>query len=183
MKKELKITVLAVSFAAFGILPAFAQSKADNSAKPAKAARAVGSNSAQAKKKADKSSSQRVVFAPSSSRDPFLSMEEVEVIEKARLAEQKRLADEKKRLEELERQRRAEAEKQRLYEEDLKRNPARAVMGKIQIDGIVGTDAIINGKFVSKGDTVEGATIVKVSENSVSFVYKGQKFVKKLPLM
>ena len=110
-------------------------------------------------------------------------MPKAKVIEKARLAEQKRLADEKKRLEELERQRRAEAEKQRLYEEDLKRNPARAVIGKIKIDGIVGTDAIINGKFVSKGDTVEGATVVKVSEEAVTFVYKGQKFVKKLPLM
>ena len=124
-----------------------------------------------------------MVFAPTNARDPFLSREEVDSIEKARLAEQKRIADERKRLEEMERQRQAEAERQRQLEEELKRNPARAIINKITIDGILGTEAIVNGEVVGKGGTVLGAKIVKITDDSVTFVYKGQRFVKKLPLM
>ena len=124
-----------------------------------------------------------MVFAPTNNRDPFLSMEEVDSIEKARLAEQKRIADERRRMEELERQRRAELERQRQLEEELKRNPARAIIDKITIDGILGTEAIVNGEIVGVNGTVLGAKVVKVSDDSVTFVYKGQRFVKKLPLM
>ncbi len=153
---------------------------------PVKAAKAVGnqaSSATAAAKKANKEAAPRVVFAPTNSRDPFLSREEVDSIEKARLAEQKRIADERKRMEELERQRRAELERQRQLEEELKRNPARAIIDKITIDGILGTEAIVNGEIVGVNGTVLGAKVVKVSDDSVTFVYKGQRFVKKLPLM
>jgi len=198
MKQEFKATCLAVLFLAVIISPVFSQSKIviDQKKKtdiiepvvtkpaPVKAAKAVGNADKVApKKKGDKSNAPRVVFSPTNNRDPFLSMEEVDTIEKARLAEQKRLADEKKRLEALEKKRQAELEEQRRREEELKRNPARAVIDKIKIDGILGNEAIVNGEVVSKGGTVLGAQIVKITDEAVTFVYKGQRFVKKLPLM
>ena len=201
MKIYLNITLL-VSIMTVAALPVYAQGIVVDANKrsdiiepisapqvPVKAAKATkgtktaGKAPAAAAKKADKEAAPRVVFAPTNNRDPFLSKEEVESIEKARLAEQKRIADERKRLEELEKQRRAEAEKQRLLEEELKRNPARAIINKITIDGILGTEAIVNGEVVGKGDTILGARIVKVTDDAVTFVYKGQRFVKKLPLM
>lgn len=201
MKIYLNITLL-VSIMTVAALPVYAQGivvdadkKSDiiepisapqvpvKAAKATKGTKTAGKAAPAAAKKADKEAAPRVVFAPTNNRDPFLSKEEVESIEKARLAEQKRIADERKRLEELEKQRRAEAEKQRLLEEELKRNPARAIINKITIDGILGTEAIVNGEVVGKGDTILGARIVKVTDDSVTFVYKGQRFVKKLPLM
>lgn len=143
------------------------------------AAPAVAAPKAAAPKKEEKV----IRFAPKSKRDPFLSMAEVDSIEKARLAEQKRLSDERSKLEGLERARRDELEKQRRYEEELKRNPARAIIDKITIDGILGNEAIINGDIKGIGSTVLGAQVVKVSDNSVTFTYKGQRFVKKLPLI
>lgn len=202
MRIELKIVFCAIVMLTASIMPLRAQNSArvivDAERKtdiiepvampkvPVKAAKAVGnqaSSSTAAVKKENKESAPRVVFAPTNSRDPFLSMEEVESIKKARLAEQKRIADERKRLEELERQRRAELERQRRLEEELKRNPARAVIDKITVDGILGTEAIVNGEVVGVNGRVLGARVIKVSDDSVTFVYKGQRFVKKLPLM
>lgn len=198
MKQEFKAVFLSASFLAVIISPVFSQSKIviDQKKKsdviepvvtksaPVKAAKAVGNaGKAAPKKKTDKSNAPRVAFSPTNNRDPFLSMEEVDTIEKARLAEQKRIADEKKRLEDLEKQRRAALEEQRRREEELKRNPARAVIDKIRIDGILGNEAIVNGEVVSKGGSVLGAQVVKVTDEAVTFVYKGQRFVKKLPLM
>lgn len=121
-------------------------------------------------------------FAPVNKRDPFLSREEVGTIEQARLAEIKRREAERKRIEEEERARLAELERQRLLEEELAKNPARAVINRIRIDGIVGAEAIVNGDFKAVGDSVLGAKITKVSDSSVTFVYQGQTFVKKLPV-
>lgn len=200
MKKNLYITLLLSAALSAAALPLSAQQNnvvvdgSKNSdiiepvvtpAVPVKAAKAVGADAqkAPAAKKDAKEAAPRVVFAPTNARDPFLSREEVDSIEKARLAEQKRIADERRRLEEIEKQRRAEAERQRQLEEELKRNPARAIINKISIDGILGTEAIVNGEVVGKGGTVLGAKIVKITDDSVTFVYKGQRFVKKLPLM
>lgn len=200
MEQKFKISFFAIFFIAAGLYPLFGQENIVIDQKkgsgdviepvitkpaPVKAAKAVGNaaKAASSKKKGDKENAPRVVFAPTNNRDPFLSMEEVDTIEKARLAEQKRIADEKKRLEELEKQRRAELEEQRRREEELKRNPARAIIDKIKIDGILGNEAIINGEVVPKGGTVLGAQVIKITDNAVTFVYKGQKFVKKLPLM
>ena len=143
----------------------------------------VANSAAGAKAKVNMQEKKAVRFAPKSSRDPFLSREEVDTIEKAREAEQKRISEERKRLEDAEKARRDAQMKQKEYEEELKRNPARAIIDKISIDGILGTEAIVNGEIRGIGDTVLGAKIVAVSDNSVSFVYKGQRFVKKLPLI
>ena len=202
MRREIKSVFCAITIMATAIIPLSGQNPGgvivDGNRKtdiiepvvtpqvPVKAAKAVGnqaSSSTAAAKKANKEVAPRVVFAPTNNRDPFLSMEEVDSIEKARLAEQKRIAEERRRMEELERQRRAELERQRRLEEELKRNPARAIIDKITIDGILGTEAIVNGEIVGVNGTVLGAKVVKVSDDSVTFVYKGQRFVKKLPLM
>ncbi len=121
-------------------------------------------------------------FAPKNKRDPFLSREEVDSIDKARLAEQKRLLDERKKAEAIEIAKREALERQRRYEEELARNPARAIIDKITIDGIMGNEAIVNGNVVGIGDTVLGAKVTRVSDTAVSFIFKGQRFVKKLPL-
>ncbi|MBQ2312538.1 MAG: hypothetical protein II183_00040 [Elusimicrobiaceae bacterium] len=116
-------------------------------------------------------------------RNPFLSKEETIKIDQMRKAEQRRLA-----AEEAERKRQAEEARKRLIqqqilEDEIKRHPARAVMYKIQVDGILGRDAIVNGEVVSKGSKVLGATVVSITDNSVWFTYKGERFQRKMPLM
>lgn len=143
----------------------------------------VANSASGAKAKVNMQEKKVIHFAPKSTRDPFLSREEVDTIEKARAAEQKRITDERKRLEDAEKARRDAQMKQKEYEEELKRNPARAIIDKISVDGILGTEAIVNGEIKGIGDAVLGAKIVSVSDNSVTFVYKGQRFVKKLPLI
>ncbi|MDR0734595.1 MAG: hypothetical protein LBG16_02700 [Elusimicrobiota bacterium] len=122
------------------------------------------------------------VFKPETKRDPFMSKQEIELIESARIAEQKRRESERKRLEDQEKARRAEIEKQRLLEEELRKNPAREIINKIRVDGIVANEVIINGSFKGVGDSVLGARITKVSGTGVTFIYKGQTFVKKVPV-
>ncbi len=116
-------------------------------------------------------------------RNPFLSKEEVIKIEQMRKAELRRLAEE-----EAERKRRAEEERKRLLqqkilEEEIKRYPARAIMNKIRVDGIMGREAIVNGEVVGIGAKVLGAKIVSITDDSVWFTYKGQRFERKLPLL
>ena len=123
----------------------------------------------------------RRAFAPVNKRDPFLSREEVASIEAARQAEMRRLEDERRQLEVQERARLAEEERLRKLAEELAKNPARAIINKIKIDGFVGNEAIINGQFKSVGDTVLGAKITKITHDNVTFIYKGQTFSKKMP--
>lgn len=126
--------------------------------------------------------SKALKFDPKNKRDPFLSKEEVETIEAARRAEQKRVEEEKKLLEDEARARHEALEKQRRLEEELKKYPAKAIMDKINVDGILGTEAIINGEIKGIGDTVLGAKVIKVSGDSVTFIFKGQTFKRNLPL-
>lgn len=128
------------------------------------------------------SSIKKVSFNPVK-RNPFLSKEEVIKIEQMRKAELRRLAEE-----EAERKRKAEEERKRLLqqkilEEEIKRYPARAIMNKIRVDGILGKEAIVNGEVVGVGAKVLGAKIVSVTDDSVWFTYKGQRFERKLPLL
>jgi hypothetical protein len=123
-----------------------------------------------------------VVFAPASSRDPFLSKEEVDAIERTRQSEIQRIEQERKRLLDAERARLAELEEKRRREEELRKNPAKEIINKISVDGIVGSEAIINGQFRKIGDHVLGARITHVSDSSVTFIYKGQTFVKKMKI-
>jgi hypothetical protein len=123
-----------------------------------------------------------VIFAPSSARDPFLSKEEVESIERTRQEEIQRIEQERKRLFDAEKARLAELEEKKRREEELRKNPAREIINKISIDGILGAEAIVNGKFRKIGDKVLGAQITRVSDTSVTFIYKGQTFVKKMKI-
>jgi hypothetical protein len=119
---------------------------------------------------ADKAAPQARVFAPETKRNPFMSQQEVESIETARIAEQKRLESERKRLEDEEKARRAALERQRLLEEELRKNPAREVINRIRVEGIVASEAIINGDFKGVGDAVLGARITRVGSNGVTFI-------------
>lgn len=143
----------------------------------------VANSAAGAKAKVNMQEKQDIRFAPKNTRDPFLSREEVDTIQKARDAEQKRIDEERRKIEDAEKARRDAQMKQKEYEEELKRNPARAIIDKISVDGILGNEAIVNGEIKGIGAVVMGAKIVSVSDNSVTFVYKGQRFVKKLPLI
>lgn len=134
-------------------------------------------------KEGDSSIKTKVFFKPRTTRDPFLSKEESVRIEAARLAEQRKIEEERREQERQARQRQAELERQKLIEEEIRRNPAREIMNKLTIDGILGTEAIVNGQIVRKGTVILGAKVTRISENSVTFSYKGQSFVRKLPLM
>jgi len=130
----------------------------------------------------NKTSTKKVSFNPVK-RNPFLSKEEVIKIEQMRRAELRRLAEE-----EAERKRKAEEERKRLLqqqilEEEMKRYPARAIMDKIRVDGILGREAIVNGDVVGIGSKVLGAKVVAIKDDSVWFTYKGQRFQRKLPLL
>lgn len=124
----------------------------------------------------------KVAFNPGK-RNPFLSKEEVIKIEQMRKAEQRRLAEEAA---ERERQLKAERERllrQKILEDEIRRHPARAIMDKIRVDGILGKEAIVNGEVVGVGAKVLGAKVVAVTDSSVWFTYKGERFQRKLPLL
>ena len=124
----------------------------------------------------------KVVFNPTK-RNPFLSKEEVLMIEQRRKAEKRRMEEEAAERERLAREERKRLLQEQILKEELERYPARAVMYKINIDGILGKEAIVNGEVVSVGAKVLGAKIVAITDDSVWFVYKGQRFERKLPLM
>ena len=124
----------------------------------------------------------KVSFSPID-RNPFLSKEEVIKIDQINKDRQRKLA-----AEEAERKRKAEEERKRLLqqkilEEELRRHPARAVMYKIRVDGILGKEAIVNGEVVGVGAKVLGAKVVSITDDSVWFTYKGERFQRKLPLL
>ena len=87
---------------------------------------------------------------------------------------QRKLAEEKRRREEEERRRQLELAR-------LK-DPAREVRGKIHIGGIIGQEVFIGSKIYTVGNSVLGAKIVEITPDEVVFVYKGQKFVRKVEL-
>lgn len=158
--------MLAVPFAVF------AQENTNTEAKPKEAKTAP----------AQKVEAKRVSFNPTK-RNPFLSKEEVLKIEQMRKAERRRLEEEAAERERLAREERKRRLQEQILKEELERYPARAVMYKITIDGILGKEAIVNGEVVGIGSKVLGAKVVAITDDSVWFVYKGQRFERKLPLL
>lgn len=123
-----------------------------------------------------------VTFNPTRKRDPMLSNDDLLLLEhreKQRLAA---LEAERKRKEEEERRRRAEEERKRQWELMLLKDPTILVRDKIRIDGIIDKEVLIGGKLYTIGNTYQGCKIVAVGSDSVTFSYKGHKFVKKLNL-
>lgn len=123
-----------------------------------------------------------VQFSLKGNRDPMLSADDVLLLkhrEKMRLA-----------AEEAERKRRAEEEKKRLAEEERRRqwelmlikDPTIVVRNQIRIDGLIDKEVLIGGKLYTVGNTYKGAKIVAVGPDSVTFSYKGHKFVKRINL-
>ena len=124
----------------------------------------------------------QVSFKLSGQRDPMLSSDDLLLIKHR---EQQRRA-----VEAAERKRRAEAERKRLAEEERKRqrelalikDPTLLVRDKIRISGLIDKEVLINGKLYTIGHTYQGAKIVAVGADSVTFSYKGHKFVKRVSL-
>ena len=124
----------------------------------------------------------KVVYNPSSDRDPTLSPEDTLLV-KAREEQRKRDAEaERRRRIEAERRRIAEEERQRQLQLELLKDPSRAIRGKIKISGIVGKEVFIGSKVYTVGQKVMGAEIVSVQPDAVVFRYKGQRFTKKVQL-
>lgn len=124
----------------------------------------------------------RVTFNPAKKRDPMLSPDDILLLEhreKQRLAA---IEAERKRKEEEERKRRAEEERKRQWELLLLKDPSIVVRDKIKIDGIIDKEVMIGGKLYGIGNTYLGAKIIGVGEDSVTFLYKGHRFVKKARL-
>lgn len=123
-----------------------------------------------------------VKFSLKGNRDPMLSAEDVMVLqhrEKMRLAAE---AAERKRQEEEERKRREEEERRREWERMIIRDPTILVRNQIKISGLIDKEVLIGGKLYTIGNTYKGAKIVAVGSDSVTFSYKGHKFVKKVSL-
>ncbi len=99
-------------------------------------------------------------FEPRTDRDPTLSPADYSRIKKAELD----------RIEAARRERMA----------TIRRNVEPSIESRLQLQGIVGNAAIINGDMYSAGQTVRGAKILKVGPNYIIGEYKGKKFRKVL---
>ena len=124
----------------------------------------------------------QVSFQLNKPQDPMLSPDDILLLEhreKQRLAA---LEAERKRKEEEERKRLAEEERKRQWELALLKDPSILIRDKIHIGGIIDKEVLIGGKLYTIGNTYMGAKIVAVDPDSVTFLYKGHRFVKKVKL-
>lgn len=123
-----------------------------------------------------------VNFSLKGNRDPMLSPDDVLLLqhrEKLRLAAEEA---ERKRRAEAERKRREEEERRRQWELMLIKDPTIIVRNQIHISGLIDKEVLIGGKLYTIGNTYKGAKIVAVGADSVTFSYKGHKFVKKVKI-
>ena len=148
---------------------------------------------------ASKAQANKKVSFNSSKRDPFISKEESIKLKQMREEElrRQREAEEAARIA-AEKERRELLRKQILCDE-MKRHPSRIISQSVKLDGIMGSDAIINGKVVSKGGEIvvklkdtEKAKVqeivecgfdinnIKVKNSSVLLTYKGENFKVKM---
>ena len=121
-----------------------------------------------------------ISFKVTNPRDPMLSPDDMLILKHRE--EQRLIAEaaERKRLAEAERKRLAEEERRRQYELMLIKDPTILVRDKIKIGGIIDKEVLIGNKLYTIGNTYMGAKIVAVKPDSVTFSYKGHKFVKKV---
>lgn len=99
-------------------------------------------------------------FKPKTTRDPTLSPDDYQRIKDAENA-------------------RLEAERQARWAE-RNRPKAPDITSRLQLQGIVGNAAIINGEMYAVGQSVLGAKLLKVGANYVIVEHKGKKFRKVL---
>ena len=124
----------------------------------------------------------KVSFSLDKQRDPMLSPDDLLLI---RHREQQRLlaeAAERRRLAEAEKKRLAEEERRRQWELALIKDPTMIIRNQIRISGLIDKEVLIGGKLYTVGHTYKGAKIVAVGPDSVTFVYKGHRFVKKVKI-
>lgn len=124
----------------------------------------------------------KVVFNPSSDRDPMLSVDDALLLKHREEQRLRAIEAERQRKIEEERRRLAEIERQRQLELERLRDPSKEIRGKIRINGIIGQEVFIGNRVYGVGSTVLGARIVQVLPESVVFTYKGQRFTKKVQL-
>ena len=122
----------------------------------------------------------QVSFSLDKERDPMLSPDDLLLIkhrEQQRMAAE---AAERRRQAEAERKRLAEEERRRQWELALIKDPTIVIRNQIHISGLIDKEVLIDGKLYTVGHTYKGAKIVAVGPDSVTFVYKGHRFVKKV---
>ncbi len=124
----------------------------------------------------------KVTYAPSTDRDPTLSPSDIATIKRREADRLRAIEMEKQRKLEAEKRRLAELERLRQLELERLRDPSKEIRGKIRINGIIGQEVFIGNKVYTVGGTVLGAKIVSVQPEGVVFLYKGQKFTKKVQL-
>lgn len=139
-------------------------------------------NSAKASKAGKGNAVKTANFRPGE-RNPFLSDEEITKIEQEKEAEKRRLIEEERAKIEAEIEAKKKAAQEEIKRRELLLHPSREIVDKISVDGILGNDAIVNGEVVSVGSKVLGAKVLKVTDNSVWFIYKGEHFQVKLALL
>lgn len=145
----------------------------------------VDPTTAPARPKKNKSAakkSPKVIYNPPSRRDPTLSPDDVLLLKHREEERLRAIEAEKKRKLEAEQRRLAELERQRQLELERLRDPSREIRGKIRVNGIIGQEAFIGNKVYTVGKSVLGAQIISIQPDSVVFIYKGQKFTKKVQL-
>jgi len=124
----------------------------------------------------------RVTYKPVSDRDPMLSPDDVLLLKHREEERLRAIELEKQRKIEAEKRRLAELERQRQLELERLRDPSREIRGKIHINGIIGQEVFIGDKVYTVGKSVLGAKIISIQPDAVVFLYKGQKFTKKVTL-
>ncbi len=124
----------------------------------------------------------QVSFSLEKQRDPMLSLDDLLLI---RHREQQRMlaeAAERRKQAEAEKKRLAEEERRRQWELALIKDPTIIIRNQINISGLIDKEVLIDGKLYTIGHTYKGAKIVAVGPDSVTFVYKGHRFVKKIKI-
>ncbi len=123
----------------------------------------------------------QVVFAPTQ-RDPMLSADDTLLLKHREQQRAAQEAVEARRRAEDERKRKEEERKKREWELAVLKDPSLLIRDKIHINGLIDKEVLIGGKLYSIGNTYMGAKIVDVSGDSVTFVYRGARFTKKVKL-
>ncbi len=124
----------------------------------------------------------QVSFSLDEQRDPMLSPDDLLLIRHREQQRQIAEAAERRRQAEAEKKRLAEEERRRQWELALIKDPTIIIRNQIRISGLIDKEVLIDGKLYTIGHTYKGAKIVAVGPDSVTFVYKGHRFVKKVAI-
>ncbi|KAF0126590.1 MAG: hypothetical protein FD189_916 [Elusimicrobia bacterium] len=146
------------------VRPAEAEPPAETpqAGQPAPEASGAGTAGAETVKAGEGSPGAASYFSPKTKRDPFLTPEDY-----ARI----RAEEDRRRREARDRAQQQVPQKQREV----------LVESRLNIQGIVGSNVIINGEMYARGDTVLGAKIVSIGSNYIIGEHKGRRFRKYMP--